>query len=173
MEFASTWRPSRRGRKAKLTNVWLTRSLRSAMPAAIPYTKHRRPVASRRSGLLGQKCAAPAGKLTFRTGTPRAAQTNALLGLTRKLTPNFLFGVFGGYENFDYTSQLFNGELKGNGWTVGGYLGWRILSDLRFDAGVARSGISYDGVAGSAAATFPAQPWVPTVGPTGSDNIRH
>jgi len=107
----------------------------------------------------------------LQTGDIRGGQTNALLGLTRKLTPNFLFGVFGGYENFDYTSQLFNGELKGNGWTVGGYLGWRILSDLRFDAGVARSGISYDGVAGSAAATFPAQRWLATVALTGSYNI--
>ena len=53
----------------------------------------------------------------LQTGDIRGGQTNALLGLTRKLSPDFLVGVFGGLENFDYTSQMLNGRLKGDGWT--------------------------------------------------------
>ena len=69
------------------------------------------------------------------------AQINAIAGLTRKFTPNFLVGVFGGYEHFDYSSQAFNGVLKGVGWTTGAYLGWRLTPDLRFDVAGAWSDI--------------------------------
>jgi outer membrane autotransporter protein len=102
------------------------------------------------------------------TGDIRGGQTNAFLGLTRRVTPNFLLGVFGGYEVFDYSSQTLNGRLKGDGWTVGGYIGWRIFPGLRFDAGVARSGISYDGTAGVATASFPGQRWLVSSGLTGT-----
>jgi outer membrane autotransporter protein len=104
----------------------------------------------------------------LQTGDIRGGQTNALIGLTRKLSPNFLVGVFGGYENFDYTSQLLTGRLRGDGWTAGGYLGWRLLPGLRFDASVARSGISYDGMAGTAAGTFPGQRWFASAALIGS-----
>jgi hypothetical protein len=107
----------------------------------------------------------------LQAGDIRGGQINALLGLTRKLTPDLLVGVFGGYENFDYTSQLLDGQLKGNGWTAGGYLGWRLPQGLRFDAGVARSGISYDDVAGTAAATFPGQRWLATAALIGTYKI--
>lgn len=70
-----------------------------------------------------------------------------------------LVGVFGGYEDFSYTSQSLNGILKGNGWTVGGYFGWLLTEGLRFNASVARSGIDYNGVAGTASGVFPGQRW--------------
>jgi Autotransporter beta-domain/Bacterial Ig-like domain (group 3) len=95
-------------------------------------------------------------------GDIHGGQVNAIAGLTRKLTPNFLVGVLGGYENFNYDSQLLNGRLKGDGWTVGGYLGWRLLPGLRFDASVGRSGINYDGVSGTAAGTFLGSRWLAT-----------
>jgi hypothetical protein len=98
------------------------------------------------------------------TGDIRGGQTNGLLGLSRKLAPDFLVGVFGGWENFDYTSQSLDGRLKGDGWTAGTYLGWRFLPGLRFDAGVARSGINYEGLAGTASGTFPGQRWLASVG---------
>ena len=94
------------------------------------------------------------------TGDIRGGQINALFGVTKRLAPDLLIGAFGGYENFDYTSQLLDGRLKGDGWTAGGYFGWRFLPGLRFDASLARSGINYDGVAGTAAATFPGQRWL-------------
>ena len=95
-------------------------------------------------------------------GDIHGGQVNAITGLTRKLTPDFLVGVLGGYENFNYDSTLLNGRLKGDGWTAGAYLGWRFLPGLRFDASVGRSGINYDGVSGAAAGTFLGSRWLAT-----------
>jgi len=95
-------------------------------------------------------------------GDIHGGQINAITGLTRKLTPDFLVGVLGGYENFSYDSSLLDGRLKGDGWTVGAYLGWRLLPGLRFDASVGRSGINYNGVAGTAAGTFLGSRWLAT-----------
>jgi hypothetical protein len=107
----------------------------------------------------------------MQTGDIRGDQINALFGITRKLAPDFLVGVFGGYENFNYRSQLLDGQLKGDGWTVGGYLSWRILPTLRFDAGLARSGIGYDGTAGTASGTFPGNRWLGTAALIGTYNM--
>ncbi len=95
-------------------------------------------------------------------------QVNLLAGLTRKFTPNFLVGVLGGYETFDYRSDALLGRLKGDGWTVGSYLGWKITQGIRFDAGVAYSGIGYDGTAGTAAGSFTGNRWLVTSGLTGA-----
>ena len=103
----------------------------------------------------------------FSAGDIRGGQVNAIAGLTRKLTPDLLVGVLGGYENFDYTSQTLNGKLRGDGWTVGGYLGWRISPGVRFDAAIGRSAVSYDGVSGTAQASFPGHRWLASGGLTG------
>jgi uncharacterized repeat protein (TIGR01451 family) len=105
------------------------------------------------------------------TGDIRGGQTNGLFGVTRKVTPDLLIGVLGGYEVFAYTSVLLDGRLKGDGWTVGGYLGWRPLPGIRVDAGVARSDISYDGVAGTASGRFPAERWLATAALIGTYKI--
>ena len=94
-------------------------------------------------------------------------QINFLAGLTRKFSPQLLAGVFGGYERVDLTSDALVGRLRGNGWTVGGYLGWMIDQNVRFDVGVARSAISYDSNAGVASATFPGNRWLISGGFTG------
>lgn len=96
------------------------------------------------------------------------SQVNALMGLTHKLTPVFLVGVLGGYETFDYTSQELNGKLKGQGWTVGSYLGWKLAPSIRFDAAVAYSGIGYNGVAGTAQGNFDGKRWLLSGGLTGT-----
>ena len=95
-------------------------------------------------------------------------QINATGGLTRKLTPDLLVGGFGGYEHFDYSSDALTGRLKGDGWTVGSYLGWRFTSTMRFDMALARSGIDFNGTAGTAAATFPGSRWLASSGLTGT-----
>jgi hypothetical protein len=100
----------------------------------------------------------------------KGEQINALAGLTRRVTPDFLIGVLGGYEHFDYVSQAFNGVLKGDGWTTGGYLGWRPTPTLRFDAGGAWSDILVDDVAGMAAGNFIGDRWLATGGLTGTYN---
>ena len=98
----------------------------------------------------------------------KGAQVNATAGLTRKFTPNFLVGVFGGYEHFDYSSQAINGVLKGDGWTTGAYLGWRLTPSLRFDVAGAWSDILVNNVVGAAAGNFTGQRWLATGGLTGS-----
>ncbi|MGJ4928685.1 putative Ig domain-containing protein [Bradyrhizobium sp. HKCCYLS2038] len=95
-------------------------------------------------------------------------QLNATMGLTYRATPSFLVGVLGGYETFSYTQQDINGRLKGDGWTTGAYLGWKIVPTLRFDAAVAYSGIGYDGSAGTAQGSFNGQRWMLSSGLTGT-----
>ncbi len=101
------------------------------------------------------------------TSTLYGNQINALAGLTRKLAPNFLVGAFGGYETFAYHSDQLQGRLKGDGWTVGSYLGWKITQTIRFDAAVGYSGIGYDGTAGTASGTFNGNRWLVSGGLTG------
>jgi hypothetical protein len=98
----------------------------------------------------------------LQTGDIRGGQTNGIIGITHRLSPDMLVGAFGGMEIFDYTSQLLDGQLKGSGWSAGGYFSWRMLPGLRFDLGGGYSGISYSGVAGTAAGSFPGQRWLAT-----------
>jgi Autotransporter beta-domain/Subtilase family len=102
----------------------------------------------------------------------KGTQVNAIAGLTRKFTPDFLVGVLAGYEHFDYSSQAFNGVLKGEGWTAGAYLGWRLTPNLRFDAGGAWSDILVNDATGTAAGNFIGHRWLVTGGFTGSYGWR-
>ncbi|HEX7925754.1 MAG TPA: Ig-like domain repeat protein, partial [Bradyrhizobium sp.] len=95
-------------------------------------------------------------------------QVNLIAGLTRRLSSNFVVGVLGGYETFDYRSDALQGRLKGDGWTVGSYLGWKLTQTIRFDAGVSYSGIGYDGTAGTASGNFGGERWMVSSGLTGS-----
>jgi predicted hotdog family 3-hydroxylacyl-ACP dehydratase len=95
-------------------------------------------------------------------------QINVTAGLTRVLTPNFLVGVLGGWETFDYRSDAIQGRLQGNGWTTGAYAGWKLSSTIRFDAGVAYSGIGFDGTAGQASGSFAGNRLLVTGGFTGN-----
>ena len=88
-------------------------------------------------------------------------QVNALVGITYKVSPTFLVGVFGGYENFDYSSDPLDADIDGDGWTGGAYLGWLITTGLRFDAGIAGSGDRLFGIAaGTADGNFDATRWM-------------
>ena len=95
-------------------------------------------------------------------------QINLLSGLTYRARPNLLVGVTGGYENFSYTQTDINGKLKGDGWTVGAYLGWKIIPTLRYDVALTYSGIGYDGTAGTAQGNFNGNRWIFATGFTGS-----
>jgi hypothetical protein len=95
-------------------------------------------------------------------------QFNALVGITHKLTLDFLVGAFGGYEYFNYTSDALTSQLKGNGWTIGSYVGWQFTPTLRFDLAVARSSINFDGIAGTASGTFLGSRWLASGGLTGT-----
>jgi len=95
-------------------------------------------------------------------------QVNVIGGLTRLVTPSFLVGALAGWETFDYRSDPIQGRLKGDGWTVGAYSGWKPTSSLRFDAAVAYSGIGYDGTAGTASGSFAGSRFLASGGLTGS-----
>jgi hypothetical protein len=98
----------------------------------------------------------------------KGVQVNTLAGITHKVTPDFLVGVLGGYEHFDYSSQAFNGVLRGDGWTTGAYMGWRILPNVRFDAGGAWSDIFVDDTSGMATGNFLGHRWLVSGGLTGT-----
>lgn len=114
------------------------------------------------------------GSVPTNLGTPiteanlRGSQLNLVAGLTYKPAANFLIGLLGGYETFSYTEQDINGKLKGDGWTVGGYAGWKITDTLRWDAAVAYSGIGYNGAAGTATGNFSGDRWLASTGLTGT-----
>lgn len=108
----------------------------------------------------------------FRTTTVgsdvQGKQVNGTAGITRRLTPDFLVGVLGGYEHFDFTSQAYSGTLKGNGYTTGAYIGWRLASTVRFDASGAWSGFTAADTAGAATGNFTGYRWFGSAGLTGS-----
>jgi hypothetical protein len=101
------------------------------------------------------------------------SQVNALMGLTRKLDPGFLVGVLGGYETFDYRSDALAGRLKGEGWTVGSYLGWKLSPAIRFTAAAAYSGITYDGSAGTANGNFDGHRWLVSTSLIGAYQLQN
>jgi Autotransporter beta-domain/Bacterial Ig-like domain (group 3)/Putative Ig domain len=114
--------------------------------------------------------------ISFNNNTPGADlsgnQVNVTAGLTRKLTPDFLVGGLAGYEKLDFNSDALNSRLKGDGWTVGGYLGWRLTPNVRFDMMLARSAIGYDDTSGMAAASFSGERWLASGGFTGTYLFR-
>jgi hypothetical protein len=102
------------------------------------------------------------------TNDLKGIQGNALAGLIHLFTPDFLIGVVGGYEQFNYTSQAYNGFLRGNGWTAGAFLAWRLAPNLRFDLAGARSSIAATDTAGTASGNFNATRWFASGGLTGT-----
>ena len=143
---------------------------RNAMPAKAPPLRYTEP----KEWLFW---ADVRGAGISRSGSPAASvlygsQINALIGLTRRITPNFLVGAVGGYETFDYKSDTLSGRLKGDGWTVGSYLGWKFAAGLRFDAAAVYSGIGYDGSAGTASGDFSGHRWLVSGGLTGDTKVH-
>jgi hypothetical protein len=87
-------------------------------------------------------------------------QGNAMFGLTRTFLPNFLIGLTAGYEDFNYKVDAYNGVLRGQGVTGGGYLGWLFGQHLRFEAAGTWSDIFVNDSAGTASGQFTGQRWL-------------
>jgi hypothetical protein len=104
-------------------------------------------------GGTGWNSTAAAGDIT-------GGQIQALAGVTRKLSPNFLVGLMAGYESYNYSIASLDGALKGGGWTIGSYLGWNVTEGVQFDASLARTGVEYKASAGTASGDIPAVRWV-------------
>ena len=116
---------------------------------------------------LRQTSINPGGARSDITGN----QVNAFVGVTYRVTPDGILGIFGGYETFGYDVTSLSGHLHGDGLTAGAYIGWRFLPGVRFDVGVARSEIGYRGAAGEASANFSGTRTFVTTGITGTYNI--
>lgn len=81
-------------------------------------------------------------------------QTNGIVGVGYKLTPDFLVGAYGGLETFDYGFEDDDAALTGTGGTVGAYAGWNVLRKLRLEGAAGWSRISYSARAGSTTGDF-------------------
>lgn len=101
----------------------------------------------------------------------KGTQINATVGLTYRLAPTVVVGVFGGYENFDYDFAWLTGNLDGDGATVGTYAGWQITPTLRWKGMVGWTGLSYDASAGLAAGSFDGSRWLLSTGINGTYDI--
>lgn len=95
-------------------------------------------------------------------------QFNLTGGVGRKLTPDFLIGVYGGYEYMKYTVAAFAGDIKGSGGSAGGYLGWRMTPTMRFDASLGYTRLDYQAVAGTARGSFDGNRLVASAALTGN-----
>ena len=90
----------------------------------------------------------------------KGLQLNTMFGITRRFSPDFLVGVTAGYENFNYTSQAYNGVLRGQGVTGGAYLGWRIGQNLRFESAATWTDIFASDSSGAASGSFTGHRWL-------------
>jgi hypothetical protein len=101
----------------------------------------------------------------------RATQINVTGGVGRKITPDFLVGIFGGYENANVTMNAINGKLSADGGTVGGYTAWRFAPRWRVDALGGWTGMTYSATAGTATGTFNGSRFVGAGGLTGTYDL--
>jgi hypothetical protein len=110
--------------------------------------------------------------LTSALPTVYGDQVNLIAGISRKLLPNFVIGIVGGWETFDYRSDALSGHLKGDGWTTGAYLGWKLNDTIRYDLAASYSGIGYDGSAGTASGSFAGKRVFAMTGLTGTYGVH-
>jgi outer membrane autotransporter protein len=99
------------------------------------------------------------------------SQINLTAGIGRKLAPDLLVGLFGGYENFRFTMPSVSGRMTGDGGTVGGYAAWRFAEHWRLDGKIGWSDISYNGTAGTASGSFTGSRWLGAWGLTGGYRV--
>jgi hypothetical protein len=98
-------------------------------------------------------------------------QLNVTGGLGRRLTPDFLFGILGGYETFGYTENAIAGRMTGNGGTAGAYAAYHFTQVWRLDGMFGWSDIKYNGTAGAVGAatgSFTGSRWLGSGGFTGT-----
>jgi len=95
-------------------------------------------------------------------------QVDVIAGITHRLAPDFLVGVLGGYEHFDFTSQALDSRLRGDAWTSGAYFGWRLTEHIRFDTTATWSDVAAGGSADAATGNFSGRRWLLASGLTGA-----
>ena len=98
-------------------------------------------------------------------------QVNITGGAARKLTPDVLVGVFTGYEYLKYNVAILDSSMKGNGGSVGSFLGWRVAPNVRYDVVLGYTRMSYSAAAGTATGSFDGNRWVASTGLTGNYGV--
>lgn len=98
-------------------------------------------------------------------------QVNAYAGVDGFLTNNLVGGVFVGYEYSNTEFDSLNGELDGNGQSVGAYMGYTFSDVVKFDAGISQSWLSYDVSDSAASAEFDAQRTLAFAGLSGAISV--
>lgn len=88
------------------------------------------------------------------------SQINVTSGIGLQLRPGFVVGALSGYESFDYDLRSLGGNLKGDGYTGGLYVGGKIMSTAWFTLVGTYSRLAYDVAAGTASGTFDANRWM-------------
>jgi hypothetical protein len=94
-------------------------------------------------------------------------QLNVTGGLGHKITPDFVAGLFTGYERFNFTVEALAGKMSGDGGTVGAYAGYRFDPHWRADGMIGWSEIWYSALAGTALGSFTGSRWLGSGGLTG------
>jgi hypothetical protein len=102
------------------------------------------------------------------SASTREEQINVTAGIGKKLSPNFLVGVFTGYEDFSFTMSSIAGKLTGDGGTIGAYAAARVSQHWRADAMVGWTDMFYNGTAGTASGSFTGSRWLGSGGFTGT-----
>jgi hypothetical protein len=95
-------------------------------------------------------------------------QINVTGGLSRKLSPDLLVGLFTGYEDFSFTMSSIAGKLTGDGGTIGAYAAERFSEHWRADAMFGWTDMFYSGTAGTASGSFTGSRWLGSGGFTGN-----
>jgi hypothetical protein len=94
-------------------------------------------------------------------------QLNVTGGIGHKLTPDFVAGLFTGYEHFNFTVEALAGKISGDGGTVGAYAAYRFDPHWRADGMIGWSQIWYSALAGTASGSFAGSRWLGSGGLTG------
>jgi outer membrane autotransporter protein len=84
------------------------------------------------------------------------------------VAPGMVVGAFTGFEDFRYTRSDILGRLKGDGPTVGAYLGALVLPKVRLEAGIGHSWLGYVATADTASGDFDGKRWLFTGSLTGT-----
>lgn len=96
------------------------------------------------------------------------AQANVTGGIARKLTPDLLVGAFVDYESLKYNLAALGTDTRGQGGSVGAFAGWRVTPNVRLDASINYSRVSYSMSAGTANGSYGGNRWLATAGGAGS-----
>jgi hypothetical protein len=94
-------------------------------------------------------------------------QLNVTGGVGRKLTPDFLVGIFTGYEHFNFSVESLGGKMSGDGGTVGTYAAYHFDPHWRADGVIGWSDVWYTGTANTASGSFNGSRWLGSLGLTG------